>query len=106
MSPTSACILLTTCPDKASAETIASTLVTERLAGCVNIVPGISSWYRWQGEVRSSTEHLLLIKAPCAHYDRLEARLQALHPYELPEIIAVTVASGLPAYLSWLSHPE
>ncbi|MHB1950943.1 MAG: divalent-cation tolerance protein CutA [Acidiferrobacteraceae bacterium] len=106
MSLPAACLVLTTCPDRESADTIARTLITERVATCVNIVPGIASCYRWRGEVQSSTELLLLIKAPSAHYDQIEQRLQTLHPYELPEIIAVPIANGLPAYLSWLSHPE
>ncbi len=99
-------VVLTTCPDGENAGRIAGILVTEHLAACVNIVPGIQSWYRWQGTVQSSQEHLLVIKTSSDRYERLEKRLQALHPYELPEIIAVSVADGLPAYLSWLFHPE
>lgn len=91
------------CPDPATAERIADALVGERLAACVNIVPGLRSIYRWQGEVRHDAETLLLIKTTRTRYPALQARLLALHPYELPELVAVELADGLPAYLRWVA---
>lgn len=91
------------CPDPATAERIADALVGERLAACVNIVPGLRSIYRWQGEVRHDAETLLLIKTTRTRYPALQARLLALHPYELPELVAIELADGLPAYLRWVA---
>jgi periplasmic divalent cation tolerance protein len=91
------------CPDPATAERIADALVGERLAACVNIVPGLRSIYGWQGEVRHDAETLLLIKTTRTRYPALQARLLALHPYELPELVAVEPADGLPAYLRWVA---
>ncbi len=73
------------CPDTASAQAIATALVGERLAACVNRLPGISSTYRWQGTVTTDSEELLLIKTTAARFDALKGRLLQLHPYELPE---------------------
>lgn len=95
-------LAITTCPDMDVAETIASALVEERLAACVNILPGACSVYEWQGKVEKAQELVLLIKS---HHDRLpalEARLLELHPYELPEFIVVPVIGGLAPYLSWI----
>jgi periplasmic divalent cation tolerance protein len=100
----SALVVLCTCPDEAAAERIASTLVEERLAACVNRIPGIVSTFRWQDEVRSDGEVLLLIKTTGERFDALRERIVALHPYELPEIVAVDVARGLPAYLDWIAR--
>lgn len=91
-----------TCPDAASADRIAHALVAERLAACVNRLPGIQSTYRWQGQVEHANEVLLLIKTSSDQLDALTSRLRALHPYELPELIAVEVRAGLPAYLDWV----
>lgn len=106
-------ILLVYCtaPDLDTARALARTLVEERLAACVNLVPGLTSFYRWQGTVQEDAETLLLIKTAAARHRALQERLRALHPYELPEIIAVPVSAGLPAYLEWvatetLSPPE
>jgi periplasmic divalent cation tolerance protein len=90
------------CPDSACAQTIAEALVSERLAACVNRLPGISSTYRWQGTVTTDSEELLLIKTTAGRFDALKTRLLELHPYELPELIAVPVALGHPAYLDWV----
>ncbi len=95
-------ICLTTCPDHDAADRIASALVDERLAACVNIVPGIHSTYRWQGEVIRGKEWLLVIKTTRDRMDALRARLPELHPYELPELLAVEPTDGLPAYLDWV----
>lgn len=99
-----ALLCLCTCPDPATARQLADTLVGERLAACVNIVPGLRSVYRWQGTTHCDEETLLLIKTTRARYPALQARLPQLHPYELPELVAVEVADGLPAYLRWLAE--
>ena len=91
-----------TCPDPASARRIAETLVDEHLAACVNQLPGIRSVYRWQGAVHTDSEELLLIKTTDARFAALERRLLELHPYEVPELIAVPVAQGHQAYLDWV----
>lgn len=96
-------VVLCSCPDAKSAERIALAMVEERLAACVNVLPGVTSVYRWQDEVTSESEVLLLIKTSAARYPALETRLAALHPYEVPEIIALPIAAGLPAYLNWLA---
>ena len=100
----SAILVLCTCPDEAVAERIANALVEERLAACVNRLPGVVSTYRWKGEVRRDGECLLLIKTTSERFDALRERIFALHPYELPEVIAVDVALGLPAYIDWIAR--
>lgn len=95
-------LLMTTCPDAASAATLARGLVEHRLAACVSQLPGLVSTYRWQGELCQENEIQLLIKTPA---DRLEAArdwLVAHHPYDVPELLALPVADGLPAYLHWV----
>lgn len=91
-----------TCPDAGTARAIAQALVAERLAACVNSLPGVSSTYRWQGAVTTDDEHLLLIKTTAARLDALRQRLLCLHPYELPELIAVPVEQGHAPYLAWV----
>jgi periplasmic divalent cation tolerance protein len=98
------CLVLCTCPEGEAARSLAETLVGERLAACVNILPGLTSVYVWQGALESSREALLLIKTERRAYPRLEARLRELHPYELPEIVAVDIERGLPDYLNWISQ--
>ena len=95
-------LIYCTCPDRAMAERIAEALVADRLAACVNIVPGITSIYRWQGEVQHDSELLLLIKTRGECYPALEARIRELHSYEVPEIIAVPIQRGSESYLTWL----
>lgn len=95
-------IISNACPDLETAEAIANTLVDEELAACVNIIPGMRSVYLWEGQRITRQEHLLLIKAMAADYDEIEETILELHPYELPEIIAVTISAGLPEYLDWL----
>ncbi|NOY62195.1 MAG: divalent-cation tolerance protein CutA [Gammaproteobacteria bacterium] len=95
-------ILFCTCPDANSAERIAEALVDRRFAACVNIVPGIKSVYRWQGQRESAQEVLLLIKSSDELYPLLEQMIRDIHPYELPEIIAVPVKRGLAPYLAWI----
>src|SRR5690349_22225370 len=91
-----------TCPDETSAERIAATLVEERLAACVNRIGGIASIYRWKGEICRDSEQLLLIKTTRDRFAALRDRIVALHPYELPEVIAVDIASGSADYLAWI----
>ena len=97
-----ALLVLTTCPDDAVAERLARDLVEAGLAACVSRVPGLRSTYRWQGRVEDEPEVLLLIKTVATRFQELEMRLKSLHPYEVPEIIAVPIAKGSLDYLSWL----
>jgi periplasmic divalent cation tolerance protein len=98
----SAILVLSTCPDRASAQRIASVLVERGLAACVSLLPGVTSFYRWQGALHRSEEIQLLIKTRAERYPDLEREVLALHPYELPELIAVQVAAGLDRYLDWI----
>jgi periplasmic divalent cation tolerance protein len=91
------------CPDAGTAARIADALVAERLAACVNMLPGVRSVYRWKGAVERADEVLLLIKSTHERLAALSARIVALHPYELPEVLAVDAAGGLPGYLDWLA---
>jgi periplasmic divalent cation tolerance protein len=95
-------IALCTCPDAAVGGRIAEALVGEGLAACVNTLPGITSVYLWKGEVQRDAEVLLLIKTTQARLPELTGRVRQLHPYELPEVIAVPVSGGLPDYLQWV----
>jgi periplasmic divalent cation tolerance protein len=95
-------MVITNLPDRATAERIADTLVTESVAACVSILAGCTSVYRWEGKLNHTEEVPLLIKTTRAAYPRLEAALRKLHPYELPEIIALPVIAGLPDYLNWV----
>jgi len=96
-------LCLCTCPDDASARAIAEALVAERLAACVSRAPGLQSTYRWEGRIEHGEEVLLLIKTAADRLETLTRRLQALHPYELPEILAVETAGGLAPYLAWVA---
>jgi len=96
-------VVLCTAPDAETAETIATALVTDRLAACVNILPGVTSVYRWQGKIERDAELLLLIKTAAGSWSRLEQRIRSLHPYELPEIIAVPIQTGQENYLEWIT---
>lgn len=95
-------LVLCTCPDKEVAETIATALVEAGLAACVNRVPDITSVYIWQKKLEREAEELLLIKTSASAWDGLEAEIKRLHPYELPEIIAVPISAGSPPYLDWI----
>ena len=95
-------IALCTCPDAAVSGRIAEALVGEGLAACVNTLPGITSVYLWKGEVQRDSEVLLLIKTTQARLPELTGRVRQLHPYELPEVIAVPVSGGLPDYIQWV----
>jgi periplasmic divalent cation tolerance protein len=98
-----AIIVLTNAPDRAVARRIADALIDRRLAACVNILAECTSVYRWKGAVETATEVPLLIKTRADIYDDVEAAIRALHPYELPEIIAVPIERGLPEYLEWVN---
>lgn len=93
---------LTTAPDLAVAERIGRQLVEERLIACANVVPGLLSLFRWQGELSREGEVLMLMKAPEARLERLAARLGELHPYEVPEFLALSVDAGSTAYCRWV----
>ena len=97
-------LVLCTCPDQDTAQNIANHLVDNKLAACVNILPGVISVYHWQGNRESAQEHLLLIKTTQKAYNKLEKALCELHPYELPEVIAVPIQNGLTAYLEWINQ--
>lgn len=95
-------LLFCTCPDKDTAEQLAHRLVADQLAACVNIVPGITSVYRWHEQIETAQEHLLLIKAHSDFYAAIAICISTHHPYETPELIAVSVENGLPDYLHWI----
>ena len=99
----SALLVLTNVPERAVAERIADLLVEQRLAACVNVLAPCRSVYRWKDAVQRDEEHPLLIKTTTERYPALEKALRAAHPYELPEIIAVPIERGLPAYLDWVA---
>lgn len=96
-------LVLTNLPDRDAAETLAHALIEEKVAACVNILGACASVYRWQGVVENATEIPLLIKTTAARYAALEAVVRRLHPYELPELIAVPLAQGLPGFLNWVA---
>jgi periplasmic divalent cation tolerance protein len=96
-------LVLTNCPDEDSANALALALVESRLAACVNILPRLQAIYRWQGKIESAPEIPLLIKSTAAAYPALEARIRELHPYEVPEIVALAIDRGLPEYLNWVA---
>jgi periplasmic divalent cation tolerance protein len=96
-------LILTTLPDEASALGLATALVNERLAACVNILAPCRSIYRWQDKMESENEIQLQIKTTADRYSALETAIRTRHPYELPEIIAVPVSHGLPEYLAWVA---
>ncbi len=98
----SALIVFCTCPDESVADRIAMALVEERLAACVNRVPGVVSTYRWQGSVHRDAEVQLLIKTTRDRFVALRDRILTLHPHELPEIVAVDIALGSTLYLAWI----
>ena len=95
-------VVLLTAPDPETAQRIAQALVEERLAACVNVLPGVRSIYRWQGAVEQASEVLLIAKTQADRSDALAARVRALHPYELPEVVVLPVSGGSEAYLGWV----
>lgn len=95
-------LVLSTCPDQSSARHIAEIVVTEKRAACVNIVPGITSCFFWEGKMDTEDELLLVMKTTSENYPALETLIKDEHPYELPEIIAVPIRTGLSGYLDWI----
>ena len=95
-------IVFCSCPDLAQAQALASALVEQRLAACVQCLPGVLSVYRWEGAVERASEVQLQIKTDAARYAAVEAAILARHPYELPEIVAVEAVAGLDRYLDWI----
>jgi len=99
-----ALLVITNLPDRAIAERLAESLIAKHLAACVNVLAPCRSVYRWKGEVQHDEEHPMLIKTTYERYPELEAEIRALHPYELPEIIAVPIERGLSGYLVWVAE--
>ena len=95
-------VVLVTGPEPATLESIGRVLVEERLAACVNIIPGVTSVYRWEGEIRADTEALAVIKTTEDRVQAARLRVTELHPYEVPEFVALEVVEGSPAYLQWV----
>jgi periplasmic divalent cation tolerance protein len=100
--PAEPIVVLTTCPDEATAASIARDLVESGLAACVSRVGPVHSTFRWQGAIQNEPEVLLVIKTVIPRYSELEMRLKTLHPYEVPEIIALPIVAGAANYLGWL----
>lgn len=101
---TEAIVVMMTAPSRAEAESLAEMLVERRLAACVQVMPEMLSVYRWQGAVQREAEHLILAKTPQHLLAELTAAVQAAHSYTTPEIIAVPIVGGSPAYLAWLAR--
>ena len=97
-------VAYTTCSDKAEAEKLANHLVEERLAACVSVLPGVQSFYRWQGKIEADDEILLMIKTSRDLVDGVRRALDRLHSYDLPELIVVPIVDGSPNYLAWLER--
>ena len=95
-------VIFTTCANAAEAERIAQALVTGRLAACVQILPAIRSIYLWQSKVESAEEHLLFIKTSQARFEAVRLKIEELHSYEVPEVIALPITAGAGKYLAWL----
>lgn len=95
-------MIFCTCPDQDSAERIAHHLVANRLVACVNLLPGVRSIYRWQDQIEQAQEHLLLIKTQKTSFERVQQAIEQMHPYEVPEIIAVPIEQGAERYLKWI----
>ena len=101
---TDAVVVLTALGAQRDAEKIASALVEERLAACVNVVPGVVSIYRWKGNVEQEAELILVIKTLSQQVDALKKRLLELHPYDLPEVVVIPIVGGHGAYLEWIAQ--
>ena len=97
-------VILSTCGDRDDAERLARALVDARVAACVNVVPGVRSFYRWKGAVEDSAECLLVIKSSRPLFGELRALLEKAHPYDVPEIVALPIVDGAPGYLGWLDE--
>ncbi len=97
-------LVLSTFPDGETAGRIARVMVEEKLVACANIIGPIQSIYRWQKKVEEASETMVFFKTTTERFERLQTRLQTLHPYDVPEIIALPIADGLPEYLRWVSE--
>lgn len=97
-------VIISNVPDSETANRLANELVGRQLAACVNIMPGVQSVYRWQGKLEQASEISLFIKTRRVCYAAVEAAIVSLHPYDVPEIIALPISSGLPKYLQWLAQ--
>jgi len=93
-----------TAPSEETAAHIARSLVEDRLAACVQVLPGITSFYRWEGKIEEAAEWLILAKTTAERFDELKAKIESIHPYEIPEIVAVEVADGAQNYLKWVEE--
>ena len=102
--PSDIIVVLITCPNRRVAETLGRTLVEDRLAACANVVPGLTSIYRWEGKLCRDREVLVLLKTRQPRFAALARRVRELHPYSVPEVIALSVAAGSPAYLAWVAE--
>jgi periplasmic divalent cation tolerance protein len=99
-----ALLALSTFPDEETARRIVRELVEAKLVACGNILPGVESIYRWEGKVESARETLVIFKLSSESFGRFQEKLRALHPYDIPEIICVSIARGLPEYLRWVTE--
>ena len=95
-------LVISTCAAEADAERLAGALLVAHLAACVNILPGVRSLYRWKGEIKSEAEFMLIIKTSRDLFPALRAEIEKLHPYEVPELLALPVLAGAENYLNWL----
>lgn len=96
--------ILSTCPDKKKARALAGFLISRRLAACVQVLPGLESYYWWRGKKETAREVLLLIKTTASCYKKMKKALLENHPYKVPEIICLPIAKGHPPYLDWISR--
>ncbi len=103
VSPTQFCIVLVTAPNEPCAQSIARTILTEKLAACVNCF-AIESFYTWENQLNQDQEFQLIIKTQSQHFEALTKRIQEIHPYEVPEVLAIPIVAGAPAYLNWLQQ--
>jgi len=101
---TDAMLVLTTLPNSDAAADLAKKVVGEKLAACANVLPAVRSIYRWQGAVQDENEVLVLLKTRRAQFERLKTRILELHPYDVPEVIAIPVEQGHGAYLDWIAN--
>jgi periplasmic divalent cation tolerance protein len=104
MTETRSIVVLTNCPDAESADRIATALIEERVAACVNRLAPAESTYRWQGRIEHATEVPLLIKTTAERYPALEQAIRRLHPYSVPEIVALPIVAGFLPYLAWIDE--
>ena len=97
------CVLFSTCPTLTCAQQLAQTLVEQRLVAGVNLVPQLQSVYWWQGEIKNHEEVWLIIKTEARYFSEIQQLFATLHPYQVPELILLPIAQGLPSYLAWIT---